>query len=190
MKKFVLVSLVALTALFALLGFLDTSTVTAAPEPARKLDKAYFAAGCFWKTQYIFSKVPGVVRTAVGYTGGTLVNPTYEQVCSHTTGHAEVAEIDYDPTKTTYRKLLEVLFTHHDPTTKNRQGPDVGDQYRSAIFYVNDEQKKEALAYIAELTREKKFSKPIVTLVVPNTKFYKAEDYHQNYFAKNGQVCE
>lgn len=157
----------------------------------QKLDKAYFAAGCFWKVQYVFSKVPGVVRTKVGYTGGTLVNPTYEQVCSHTTGHAEAVEVEYDPTKTTYRKLLEVFFAKHDPTTKDRQGPDVGDQYRSAIFFVNDEQKKEALAYVGELTRAKKFgNKPIVTLVVPATKFYTGENYHQNYFVKHGQVCD
>lgn len=190
MKKLGIVSVMAAAALLVLFCLFNSHKAAAAPPSAQKLDKAYFAAGCFWKTQYIFSKVPGVVKTMVGYTGGTLVNPTYEQVCSHTTGHAEAAEVVYDPAKVSYRKLLEVLFAHHDPTTRNRQGPDVGDQYRSAIFYVNDEQKKEALAYIAELTKEKKFSKPIVTLVVPSTKFYKAEDYHQNYFAKNGQVCE
>jgi methionine-S-sulfoxide reductase len=155
-----------------------------------KVEKAYFAAGCFWKVQYVFSKVPGVLRTKVGYTGGTLVNPTYEQVCSHTTGHAEAVEVEYDPAKTSFRKLLEVFFAKHDPTTKNRQGPDVGDQYRSAIFYVNDEQKKEALAYEAELTRAKKFNNPIVTLVVPATKFYVGEEYHQNYQVKHGQACD
>ncbi len=188
MRRFRLLATIAFSALLAFC-FYSLSSV-AAPLQAHKLDKAYFASGCFWKTQYVFSKVPGVVSTVVGYTGGTLVNPTYEQVCSHATGHAEAVEIDFDPAKTNYHKLLEVLFSHHDPTTKNQQGPDIGDQYRSAIFYANDDQKKEASAYIAELTKAKRFPKPIVTLVVPSTKFYKAEDYHQNYFAKHGQVCQ
>ncbi len=182
--------MVAFSALLVLIYFFNARDSMAAPAAPHKLDKAYFASGCFWKTQYVFGKVPGVVKTAVGYTGGTLTNPTYEQVCSHATGHAEAVEIDFDPTKTNYRKLLEVLFAHHDPTTKNQQGPDIGDQYRSAIFYASEDQKKEALAYIAELTRAKRFPKPIVTLVVPSTKFYKAEEYHQNYFVKHGQVCE
>jgi peptide-methionine (S)-S-oxide reductase len=154
-----------------------------------KLDKAMFAAGCFWKVQYIFSKTPGVAHTTVGYSGGKTPDPNYKQVCTDSTGHAEVVLVEYDPAKVSYKKLLEVFWTNHDPTTLNRQGPDVGTQYRSSVFYLNDQQKAEAIQVKAELDKSGKFKRPIVTEIVPAGQFYKAEDYHQNYFEKNGQVC-
>lgn len=155
----------------------------------KNIDRAIFAAGCFWKVQYVFSQVPGVVATRVGYTGGTLDNPTYEDVCGHKTGHAEAVLVEYDPKKVTYHKLLETFFANHNPTTMNRQGPDVGTQYRSAIFYVTPEQKEEALKYKEELTKAHKFNSPIVTLIEPSAKFYDAEEYHQDYYKKHGAVC-
>ena len=148
--------------------------------------KAAFAAGCFWGSQEDFEKVPGVVNTTVGYMGGTLKNPTYEDVCTDTTGHAETVLIEYDPAKVTYDQLLEVFWTHHDPTTPNRQGPDVGTQYRSVVFYYSPEQKAAAEASIKKLTASHRFSQPIVTQVVAATDFWKAEDYHQHYLDKNG----
>jgi len=154
-----------------------------------KLDKAMFAAGCFWKVQYIFSKVPGVVDTAVGYAGGKTADPTYKDVCTDSTGHAEVVQVKYDPAKVSYKKLLETFWTMHDPTTLNRQGPDVGTQYRSAVFFENEQQKVEALQVKAELAKSGKFKGAIVTEISPAQQFHKAEDYHQNYFEKHGQVC-
>lgn len=153
------------------------------------LKQAYFGAGCFWKVQYIFSNVPGVVKTKVGYSGGNTANPTYEQVCGHGTKHVETVQVDYDPKKVSFKQLLEVFWSKHDPTTLNRQGPDVGDQYRSVIFYTDEKQKAEALQYKEELNRAHKFSRPIVTAIEPAAKFYDAEDYHQDYFKKHGQVC-
>jgi len=155
----------------------------------QKLDKAIFGMGCFWKSQYIFSKVPGVVKTTVGYSGGHVANPNYMQVCTHTTGHVETVLVEYDPTKTTYKKLLEAFWAHHDPTTVDRQGPDVGDSYRSVVFYTSPEQQKEAVAYKEELTKAHRFPSPIVTAIEPAKAFYPAEDYHQNYFVKHGEVC-
>ncbi len=162
---------------------------TDSPQSTVPTERAIFGAGCFWKVQYIMSKVPGVVKTSAGYTGGKIDNPTYEQVCSHTTGHVETVEVLYDPKKTTYHKLLEAFWANHDPTTLNRQGPDQGDQYRSVVFYTSPEQKAEALKYKEELDASHKFKKPIVTAIEPATKFYNAEDYHQDYFIKTGQVC-
>jgi peptide methionine sulfoxide reductase msrA/msrB len=153
---------------------------------AAKTAKAAFAAGCFWGSQEDFEKVPGVVNTTVGYMGGTLKNPTYEDVCTDKTGHAETVLVEYDPAKVTYDQLLNVFWTHHDPTTPNRQGPDSGTQYRSVVFYYTPEQKKDALASIGELTAAHRFGNPIVTQVVPATDFWKAEDYHQHYLDKNG----
>jgi peptide-methionine (S)-S-oxide reductase len=161
----------------------------AAPTNGQKYERAIFGMGCFWKTQFVFSKVPGVVRTRVGYTGGKSAKPTYEQVCSHTTGHAEVAEVEYDPRKVTYEKLLEVFFASHDPTTLNRQGPDFGDQYRSAIFYTSAKQLDEAIKYKKHLSDARKFRSAIVTDIKPAAPFYAAEDYHQDYFKKHGEVC-
>jgi peptide-methionine (S)-S-oxide reductase len=158
--------------------------------------KAVFAGGCFWGTQAVFERIKGVTRTKAGYAGGTANTATYEQVSSESTGHAESVEVVYDPSKITYGQLLRVFFSvAHDPTQLNRQGPDVGTSYRSAIFYVNDEQKRLATAYIAQLDAAKVFPKKIVTEVSPLKGFYAAEDYHQDYALKNPnnpyiQICD
>jgi len=154
-----------------------------------KLEKAYFAAGCFWKVQYVFSKVPGVVSTRVGYSGGQTNDPSYKEVCTDTTGHAETVQVEFDPSKVTYRHLLEVFWANHNPTTLNRQGPDIGSQYRSAIFYTSAQQQQEALQYKAELEKSQHFKSPIVTLIEPAKPFYDGEDYHQDYYKKHGAVC-
>jgi peptide-methionine (S)-S-oxide reductase len=146
---------------------------------------AAFAEGCFWGSENTFRHVPGVVATAVGYTGGHTQNPTYRDVCSHTTGHAEAVLVEYDPQKVTYAKLVGVFFRSHDPTTKNRQGPDVGDQYRSAIFTFSDAQAKDARAAMGDAQRG--LDKPIVTEIAPIGSFWKAEDYHQQYDEKTGR---
>lgn len=151
---------------------------------------ADFGGGCFWGVEEVFREMPGVVKTTVGYEGGHLENPTYEQVCSHTTGHAETVQIEYYPGKVNYNQLLDLFFDHHYPTQLNRQGPDLGDNYRSVIFYHNDEQKKLAKAKIAALNKTKKFKDPIVTQVVPAQTFWHAEEYHQQYLHKrNLGVC-
>jgi peptide methionine sulfoxide reductase msrA/msrB len=151
------------------------------------LAQASFGAGCFWGVEATFREVPGVRETEVGYQGGKTKNPTYEAVCSHGTGHAEVVHVEFDPAEVSYTKLLEVFFENHDPTTVDRQGPDVGDQYRSVIFYYTAEQKKAAETMIARLESEKRFRGPIVTQVVAAPEFYRAEEYHQQYLAKRGQ---
>lgn len=144
--------------------------------------KAVFAGGCFWGTQTVFERVKGVTETTAGYSGGSAATATYDQVTTETTGHAESVEVTYDPSKITYGQLLRIFFSvAHDPTELNRQGPDVGTSYRSAIFYVNEEQKKIASAYIEQLNQAKVFPKPIVTEVTPLKGFYRAEDYHQDY---------
>jgi len=147
---------------------------------------ATFGAGCFWHVEEAFRKLPGVLSTTVGYTGGTTQNPSYEDVCSHTTGHAEVVRVEYDPHRISYDDLLRVFFQEHDPTTLNRQGPDIGDQYRSAIFYHTPDQKAEAEAYISRLNTSGEYRRPIVTEITPAPAFYAAEDYHQQYLAKRG----
>jgi len=152
------------------------------------MEKATFAAGCFWGVEARFQQLPGVIATAVGYEGGSLASPTYQQVCTDRTGHAEAVDIDFDPSKITYQQLLDEFFALHDPTQLNRQGPDWGSQYRSAVFYHSPEQEKTAKETIARLTAEKKFSKPIVTQVVPAETFWRAEEYHQKYLEKRGQV--
>ncbi len=150
------------------------------------LAHAIFAAGCFWGVQAAFDAVPGVWSTRVGYTGGSAVNPSYEQVCRGNTGHAEAVEIAYDPEQISYDELLDVFFSIHNPTTRDRQGPDIGHQYRSAVFYLNAGQKEAAVAKILELNRSGKFPAPIVTEIVPAKTFYPAEDYHQDYLKKQG----
>jgi peptide-methionine (S)-S-oxide reductase len=150
--------------------------------------KATFAAGCFWGVEAQFQQLAGVTATAVGYEGGTLDQPTYQQVCTDRTGHAEAVEIDYDPAQITYEKLLDAFFSLHDPTQLNRQGPDWGTQYRSAIFFHSPEQEAAAKAAIARLTAEKRFGKPIVTQVVPAQTFWRAEEYHQKYLEKRGAL--
>jgi peptide-methionine (S)-S-oxide reductase len=150
--------------------------------------KATFAAGCFWGVEARFQQLPGVTATAVGYEGGTLDQPTYQQVCTDRTGHAEAVEIDYDPAQISYEQLLEEFFALHDPTQLNRQGPDWGTQYRSAIFFHSPGQEAEAKQFIARLTQEKRFAKPIVTQVVPAETFWRAEEYHQKYLEKRGAL--
>jgi peptide-methionine (S)-S-oxide reductase len=183
--------------------------VYAAPEqpiPAPKVDAplavaagketAVFAGGCFWGTQAVFERVKGVIKTTAGYAGGSAVTATYDQVVTETTGHAESVEVVYDPSRITYGQLLRIFFSvAHDPTELNRQGPDVGSSYRSAIFYSNDDQKRVATAYIAQLDAAKVFPKPIVTEVIPLKGFHRAEDYHQDYALKNPgnpyiQICD
>ncbi len=146
--------------------------------------KATFAAGCFWGVEEVFRNLPGVTATAVGYEGGTTKNPTYHDVCTDRTGHAEAVEVDYDPAQISYERLLETFWENHDPTTKNRQGPDVGTQYRSAIFYHTPEQ--QASARESMRRAQAKFRRPIATEIVPATQFYRAEEYHQQYLAKKG----
>lgn len=150
------------------------------------METATFAAGCFWGVEATFRQVPGVVSTAVGYMGGTLENPTYQDVCTDKTGHAEAVQITYDPSKTSYNDLLRVFWQNHDPTTPNRQGPDVGTQYRSVIFYHTPEQEALARASIEDLERSGAFKRPIVTEIVPASTFYRAEEYHQQYLEKRG----
>lgn len=149
---------------------------------------ATFGAGCFWGVELNFRQVPGVVDALVGYEGGTTLNPSYRDVCTGTTNHAEVVQVEYDPAKVTYDHLLDIFFSLHNPTMLNRQGPDVGTQYRSVIFYHDDDQKQQAEAKIAALTAEARFPRAIVTQVVPAATFYKAEDYHQRYLEKNGRA--
>jgi peptide-methionine (S)-S-oxide reductase len=147
---------------------------------------ATFAAGCFWGVEAAFRQVPGVVDTAVGYTGGSPPNPTYEDVCTDRTGHAEAVRVEFDPLKVSYEKLLDVFWENHDPTTKNRQGPDVGSQYRSAIFFHDTEQEKTASESKSRLEKSGRFHRPIVTEIVPEKEFWRAEDYHQRYLEKRG----
>ena len=152
-----------------------------------KTELATFGAGCFWGVEQTFRETPGVVATAVGYEGGKTLNPTYKDVCTHTTGHAEVVRVEFDPTVVTFDQLLHVFWTNHDPTQVDRQGPDFGDQYRTVIFYHSPEQKEAAEASKAALEEAKVFKKPIATQIVPTETFYIAEDYHQQYLEKRGQ---
>ena len=151
------------------------------------MKKATFGAGCFWGVEETFRGIPGVTETAVGYAGGKTPNPTYEDVCRDNTGHAEVVEVTYDPAAVSYETLLDAFFKLHDPTTLNRQGPDVGSQYRSAVFYQDDEQKAAAAAKVAELTASGRFRRPIVTEVMPAPTFHRAEEYHQKYLSNRGR---
>ena len=152
------------------------------------IEFATFAAGCFWGVELEFRRVKGVRDALVGYEGGTTSNPTYRDVCSATTGHAEVVQVEFDPSEVSFDHLLDVFFALHNPTTLNRQGPDVGTQYRSAIFYHDDAQKAAAESMVTALGEEGRFRSPIVTQVVPATTFYKAEDYHQRYLEKRGEA--
>jgi peptide-methionine (S)-S-oxide reductase len=153
--------------------------------PSAKTDTATFGQGCFWCAEAIFEKVEGVKSVVSGYAGGLVPNPTYEQVCNGNTGHAEVVQIIYDPDVISYDDLLKIFWKTHDPTTLNRQGADIGEQYRSIILYHNEDQKEKAEYYKNELGKSGAWNKPIVTEIVPFTKFYKAEDYHQDYFKNN-----
>lgn len=158
-------------------------------EEARSgLHKATFGAGCFWGVEAAFRKMKGIVSTAVGYMGGTFRNPTYEDVCTNRTGHAEVVQVVYDASVVSYDTLLETFWEIHNPTTLNRQGLDVGTQYRSVIFYHNAEQREAALASKERLARSGRYSQPIVTQIAPATEFYRAEEYHQQYLEKSGRA--
>lgn len=148
--------------------------------------KATFAAGCFWGVEDAFRQVKGVTSTTVGYTGGTKLNPTYKEVCTGATGHAEAVDVEFDPEQVSYLELLATFWKSHDPTTMNRQGPDIGTQYRSAIFFHDPEQEKEARESKAVLEQQGVFRRPIVTQIQAAGPFYKAEDYHQQYFEKQG----
>ena len=152
---------------------------------ANKTEQATLGGGCFWCVESAFLQVKGIESVKSGYTGGHTENPTYEQVCTGDTGHAEVAQLTYDPQQISYRQILEIFFTLHDPTQVNRQGNDVGTQYRTSIFYHNDAQKREAESIIAELAADAAFAAPIVTEVTELGTFYPAEDYHENYYARN-----
>ena len=164
---------------------LCTGTVVgAAMDEEASVEKALFAAGCFWGVEADFRAIDGVTATAVGYSGGTTENPTYQQVCSGRTGHAETVEVDYDPEKVSYERLLDVFWESHDPTTVNRQGPDVGTQYRSAIFV--DAPEQEAAATASRERAQARFERPIVTEITPASTFWKAEEYHQQYLEKRG----
>jgi peptide-methionine (S)-S-oxide reductase len=152
------------------------------------MTKATFGAGCFWGVEALFRDLDGVTNTAVGYLGGTFPNPTYHDVCTGKTGHAEVVEVEYDPARVSYEALLKVFWENHDPTTLNRQGPDRGTQYRSAIFFHTPEQQRAALAMRDQLPKRGLFRRPIVTEITPTSTFYRAEEYHQQYLAKRGQA--
>ena len=153
------------------------------------VEKATFAAGCFWGVEDVFMPLPGVISTRVGYTGGRTENPTYQSVCRHATGHAEAVEITFDPEQIPFEKLLDIFWECHDPTQLNRQGPDIGDQYRSAVFYHSEEQHKAAEESLARLDSSGRLRRRIVTEIVPASTFWEAEAYHQKYHAKNGGGC-
>jgi peptide-methionine (S)-S-oxide reductase len=180
MKKIIPCFLLFATVCTAFASSLQGKTVV------KKLDTATFATGCFWCTEAKFQQLNGVEKVVSGFSGGHVANPTYEQVCTGKTGHAEACNIIYDPSKISYDELLAAFFVAHDPTQLNRQGNDVGTQYRSAIFYHNAAQKEKAAYYINKLNQEKAYKSNIVTQVVPYVVFYKAENYHQDYFNKNG----
>ncbi len=161
---------------------MDAATTPSGVKP----EIATFGTGCFWCTEAVFQELKGVLQVYSGYTGGTVADPTYEEVCSGTTGHAECLQIYFDPSVISFDELLEVFWESHDPTTLNRQGNDIGTQYRSAIFYHDEEQRKKAEHYKAELDKSKAYDNPIVTEITPFSVFYPAEDYHQNYYNNHG----
>jgi peptide-methionine (S)-S-oxide reductase len=150
------------------------------------MEKATFGAGCFWGVEATFRQIPGVTSTAVGYMGGTLKNPTYKDVCTDRTGHAEVVQVEYDPARVSYDELLRVFWANHDPTQLNRQGPDMGTQYRTVIFFHNPEQEAAAKASKEKLQASGTYKRPIVTAIVPAEAFWRAEEYHQQYLEKRG----
>lgn len=163
-----------------------SNDMTTPSTSAFNIDTATFGAGCFWCVEAVFQRLNGVIKVTSGYSGGSVKNPAYREVCTGTTGHAEVCQITYDKTKVSFKELLEVFWKTHDPTTLNRQGNDFGTQYRSAIFYHNAEQKELAEKYKAELDKSGAFEAPITTEITPFTNFYAAEDYHQDYYNLNG----
>jgi peptide-methionine (S)-S-oxide reductase len=191
------VTAVGLSAAYVLLKYAGTVSqqetkkmVTAkiADSKSGRVERAVFGAGCFWGVEAAFRRTPGVLSTEVGYAGGTLLNPTYEQVCTDTTGHAEVVAVEFDPGQVTYDQLLDVFFNNHNPTQLNRQGPDFGKQYRSAVFYADDAQRQAAEAAKERLAASGKHAKPIVTQIAPLSNYFPAEDYHQQYLEKRGMA--
>lgn len=184
-----------LTSSWALIALFATSCGAQAPpqaskaaggdKPAGKLELATFGSGCFWCTEAVFEQVKGVEKVVSGYSGGSVPNPTYKQVCTGLTGHAEVVQLSFDPSVISYADLLQIFWKTHDPTTLNRQGPDVGTQYRSVIYYHNDKQKETAEAYKKQLNDAHEFKQPIVTEISPFTEFYPAEGYHQDFYELN-----
>ncbi|MDB6116168.1 MAG: mrsA [Lacunisphaera sp.] len=163
-----------------LFSLITAMTASAETKPASKHELATFGGGCFWCMEAVFQRVPGIVHSVSGYSGGHTSNPTYEEICDHGSGHAEVIQVEFDPAVITYDKVLEIFFESHDPTTLNRQGADEGDQYRSVIFYHNEDQQKAAAR--AKLAAQAHYQDPIVTEIVPLKKFWRAESYHQDYF--------
>jgi peptide-methionine (S)-S-oxide reductase len=193
LKSVLSIVVVSVVLLYAL-GWIPVSGATALPDPkadeplatAKGSETVVFAGGCFWGIQAVFEHVKGVTKATAGYSGGRVKNPSYEEVSSGTTGHAESVEVVYDPSKVTFGQLLKIFFSvAHNPTELNRQGPDVGTQYRSAIFYETPDQQRIAQSYVAQLTDVQVFSSPIVTQIVPFSAFYRAEDYHQDYALHN-----
>jgi len=170
---------------------IPSATMDKQADKSTSADTAVFGGGCFWCVEAVYAEVKGVLSATSGYSGGNLENPSYKQVCSGTTGHAEVCRIIYDPSLVSFNKLLEIFWTVHDPTTLNRQGNDVGTQYRSVIFYTSIRQRELALIYKAKLNKENTFGKPVLTEISPFSQFYKAEDYHQDYYEnnKNAPYC-
>jgi peptide-methionine (S)-S-oxide reductase len=166
----------------------NVSSMSVNPTSSVSLALATFGSGCFWCTEAIFLQIRGVEKVESGYSGGKVKNPTYKEVCSGLTGHAEVIQVSYDPKVVSYEELLEIFWKTHDPTTLNKQGADEGTQYRSVIYYHDDEQKKAAVFYKEKLDKSGAFNNPIVTEISPYTVFYKAEDYHQNYYNLNGSA--
>jgi peptide-methionine (S)-S-oxide reductase len=185
---------VTIITVWVLVASLFNGHLNAQPKTSSKMENqsgtetATFGSGCFWCTEAIFLNVEGVSKVESGYTGGKVKNPTYKEVCSGLTGHAEVVQLEFDPQVITYDQLLEIFWKTHDPTTLNQQGADIGTQYRSVIYYHNDKQKQKAEYYKARLEEKKAFDKPIVTEISPAAKFYKAEDYHQNYYNLNNNA--
>ncbi len=166
----------------------NNQTDSSAPAEKKHVEKAAFAAGCFWGVEAAFRQVEGVVETTVGYTGGNRPHPTYEDVCTDTTGHAETVRGIYDPNQVSYEQLLQIFWKIHDPTTPNRQGPDVGSQYRSAIFYYDARQLSAAQASKSQIEQSGRFNRPIITEITPAGSFYPAEEYHQRYLEKRGRA--
>lgn len=165
-------------------GHMEASSINLSKK--EKIEKAAFAAGCFWGVQAAFAGIKGVVKTTAGYAGGKLKNPSYEDVCTDKTGHAETVEVEFNPGVISYEKLLDIFWDIHDPTTPNQQGPDIGSQYRSVIFYYTPGQKKSALASKEKLEKSGRYKKPITTEIIAAGDFYKAEGYHQDYYMKHG----
>lgn len=187
MRYFAVSNLLAVLTLFSCAQTESTSLISSNFTNMQNIetDTATFGAGCFWCVEAVFQQLDGVLKVTSGYSGGHVANPTYEQVCEKTTGHVEVAQIVYDPKKISFDELLQVFWKTHDPTTVNQQGNDIGEQYRSVIFYHNEEQKKLAEHYKEELNKSGAWDKPVVTSVEPLKNFYEAENYHQNYFNNN-----